>query len=174
MKTFLFTLLTFSAFSIQAATYVPQGNVEFTAKGFPTFITIKGKGDGIKGSLEIKDNRIQSAIIEFPLKTLQTGMDLRDKHMHEKYLETSKYPTAILKLTPFTLNNSGEVEGELKLHNITKKVKVTYETESISPLVANAEFSIVLGDFGIKIPSFQGITVAKDISLAVSFKANKK
>ncbi len=167
-------LLSLATLSIQAATYIPTGKVEFTAKGYPTFITIKGTGEGLQGQLDIEGNKVRSARLRFPLGKLKTGMDLRDKHMHDKYLETSKYPMATLELPSFELTESGEVEGELKLHNITKKVKVHFKAHSGETITAQANFKILLEDFAIDIPSFQGITVAKEINLAIDMKANKK
>lgn len=174
MKTFCFLTLFIILTSANAATYIPKGEVEFTAKGFPSFITIKGKGKGISGVIEMEGNLLKSGKIQFPLKTLKTGMDLRDEHMHDKYLETKKYPMAILTLPQVTLEKSGTIEGSLKLHNVSKKVSIDYEAASTSPLMTKASFSIVLGDFGIDIPSFQGITVAKDIKINVDLKAKQK
>lgn len=174
MKKLILMTLFVQIIAAKAATYLPQGSVEFTAKGFPTFITIKGRGEGITGVLEMEENELLGATIQFPLNTLKTGMDLRDEHMHEKYLETKKYPNATLTITKTSLKDSGSMEGILKLHNVSKNVTIHYEAEGRNPLVTKAYFSIVLGDFGIDIPSFQGITVAKEIKVEVALRAQKK
>lgn len=174
MKNTLITLAALSLFSANAEIYKPSGKVEFTAKGFPTFITIKGVGEGVDGNMDIDGQMVKEATLKFPLNTLKTGMDLRDEHMHDKYLETKKYPMAELSLPAFELKDSGTVEGVLKLHNVEKKVNINYEASKGDQLKATAKFQIILADFGIEIPSFQGITVAKEINLAVDLTANKK
>ncbi len=174
MKNILIVLSALSLFSAQAEIFRPTGRVEFTAKGFPTFITIKGVGEGLTGSMEVEGKIIKEAIFTFPLKTLKTGMDLRDEHMHEKYLETQKYPLAKLILPSFELKDSGTIQATLKLHNVEKEIEVHYEASKSDKLKVTATFQIILADFGIEIPSFQGITVAKEISLAVNLTANKK
>lgn len=145
-----------------------KGKVEFLAKGFPTFITIQGKGDQLKGEMDISGNKVNSGKFQFPLSTLKTGMDLRDEHMHEKYLESKKYPNAVLTLEPFNLDEEGTAKGKLSLHNKEKNIEVTYKRLSENPLQIEAEFKLLLEDYGIDIPSFQGITVAKEIKIKVN------
>lgn len=149
---------------------VNQGEVEFTAKGFPTFITISGKSQNVSGELGLSKKRAKGKF-KLPLNTLKTGMDLRDEHMTQKYLEVSKYPEATLTLNEFDLEESGEVQGLLKLHNVERPIQITYESElTDSGITVKTEFSLQLSDYGIDIPSFQGITVAKEIKLKVAFK----
>lgn len=152
---------------------VGAGNVEFTAKGFPTFIKISGKSQKVTGSLMLEEE-MASGTFKLPLNTLKTGMDLRDDHMINKYLEAPKYPEATLTLKPFKIESEGTAKGTLKLHNVEKEIEIQYESsQSGDSLKIDTEFDLVLSDFDIAIPSFQGITVAKDIKLKVAFKAMK-
>ncbi len=156
--------------SAWSASYkVNQGEVEFTAKGFPTFITISGKSQNVSGELGLVGKKAQGKF-KLPLNTLKTGMDLRDEHMTQKYLEVGKFPEATLTLNEFDLRDSGEVQGLLKLHNVEKPIRITYESElTETGIIIKTEFSLQLSDYGIDIPSFQGITVAKEIKLRVAF-----
>jgi polyisoprenoid-binding protein YceI len=174
MKKTISCLILLFALNSQGATFKAVGQVEFVAKGFPTFITINGKGDGVEGELKTENDKVSSSRLTFPLKSLKTGMDLRDVHMHEKYLETNKHPVAFLELPSFTLQDDGEIEGVLKLHNKENKVKVKYQRLSTGPLSIKASFKILLEDFGIDIPSFQGITVAKEILVKVDLSEERK
>jgi polyisoprenoid-binding protein YceI len=153
-----------------AAQIQPKGDVEFTAKGFPTFITIQGKGGNLTGSMEVEGNLVKKANFIVPLKDFKTGMDLRDEHMHEKYLESKKYPQAKLSLPDFKLEGEGKVKGTLNLHNKTHPIQVDYKTIEKNPLVVEAKFKLLLEDYGIDIPSFQGITVAKEIQVKVNLR----
>ena len=155
---------------------VGSGNVEFKAKGFPTFITITGKSTEVMGNLDFdQQTMMASGTFTLPLSSLKTGMDLRDEHMTEKYLEVNKYPNATLTLKPFKLEDEGEVKGTLKLHDVEKEVMIKYtSSKSADALKVQTEFDLVLGDYKIDIPSFQGITVAKDIKLKVDLMARKQ
>lgn len=153
---------------------VAKGQVEFKAKGFPTFITISGKSPKVIGELKLNENKA-SGMFKLPLASLKTGMDLRDEHMTEKYLEVGKYPEATLTLKEFDLKEEGEAMGILKLHNVEKTIPITYSSERDgNVLKVKTDFKLVLSDFAIDIPSFQGITVAKDIQLQVEFTARTK
>jgi polyisoprenoid-binding protein YceI len=157
-----------------AAVYkASAGQVEFKAKGFPSFITISGKSSSVMGSLDLS-KELASGTFKLPLKSLKTGMDLRDDHMLNKYLEVGRFPEATLTLKPFKLQNSGVAKATLKLHNVEKDIDVQYESKkSADGIEVKTSFDLVLSDFNIAIPSFQGITVAKDIKLTVAFKAKK-
>lgn len=174
MKKITSCLILLFTLNSQATTFKSVGRVEFVAKGFPTFITINGKGEGVEGKLTTENGKVSNSKFTFPLKSLKTGMDLRDEHMHEKYLETNKYPLAFLELPSFTLKDDGEIEGVLRLHNKESKVKVAYQRLSTGPLSIKASFKLLLEDFGIEIPSFQGITVAKEILVKVDLSEERK
>lgn len=176
MKKILITLLL--PLNLFAATYnINKAQVEFEAKGFPTFITIKGKTQKLEGSLILdKETKKTSGSFKVPLTTIKTGMDLRDDHMINKYLEAKKFPHATLTLMPFTLEEEGEIKGTLELHGVKKDVSVTYERTQLKEktISFNTNFDLSLTDFQIAIPSFQGITVAKEVSVAVNFMAVNK
>jgi polyisoprenoid-binding protein YceI len=156
----------------QAAQFkVSKGNVNFTAKGFPAFITIAGKTTNITGILTKKDEKL-SGNFSVDLTTLETGMDLRDDHMKNKYLKVGEFPKATLILPSFTPEASGTVQGELLLKGVKKPIKIDYTLEkSGGSMAIKTNFELLLNDFKVGIPSFQGITVAKTIKLAVAFKA---
>jgi len=175
MKKILSLLFIIISQSIFSSTYnVAKGNVEFVAKGFPSFIKINGVSTKVDGTLK-KDKDLLSGTFKLDLSSLSTGMELRDDHMKNKYLEVGKYPTAILTLTPFKLEDSGTAKGVLKLHNVEKEIEIEYESsQNQNSISVETKLNLVLNDFQIAIPSFQGITVAKDIAITVNLKANKE
>lgn len=73
-----------------------SGSVEFLAIGRPSAIKIRGKGTAPEGKVTLvsdKENRIARGTLVFDMTSLDTGMDTRNEHMKEKYLETGKYLT---------------------------------------------------------------------------------
>lgn len=146
--------------------------VSFTAKGRPALIAIKGEGTGVEGKFQNKDG-ILSGDFKFPLSNLRTGIELRDEHMLNTYLEVKDYPEARLKIENVVTARPGEefiFNGELTLHGVTQKVegKSILKEDSLS-----AKLKIKLSDYKISIPSFQGITVAEEIEIEFTSNVSK-
>lgn len=159
----------------QAGVYmINQGKVQFIAKGFPTFITITGKGNGLTGEMT-EDQGMTSGKFILDLNSLSTDLELRDEHMKNKYLEVGKFPNAELTLPMKKLSDGGEIKATLKLKDVEKEIPVQYEvSHEDGNKIVKTSFKVELSDFDIKIPSFQGVTVAKTININVEFKAIAK
>ncbi len=152
------------------------GSVKFTATGNPSALTINGEGDAPKGRFEIDGTKLTGQA-KFDLKSLQTGLSLRDRHMRDKYLEVEKFPEATLALKKVTwpadkqtgdFEAKGPFEGELTLHGVTKPVQGQATlTRSGAQLKTDTEFTIKLTDFSIAVPSFAEITVADMVKVQV-------
>lgn len=168
--------------SAQAANYTlsstPQkGNVSFRAIGKPAFLKIDGKGEGPLGTLQIDGNKM-SGEMTFALKTLDTGIELRDEHMKEKYLKVNENPTASLKFSkqelsaPFDISamqlKGPAIKAILTLNKLSKEVSVDFKSENKGKeLLVTSNFSIKLSDFNIEIPEYAGIKVADEVKLEV-------
>lgn len=169
----------------QAATYKispAQGHISFTAKGRPALISIKGQGEGVAGILTEK-NKLLSGELSFQLTTLKTGIELRDDHLKNKYLEVEKFPSAKLKISELKLENEFPqnlpFKGLLTLHGVEQAIegKVSVregESGEKNTRKILAEFKLKISQFKIEIPSFQGITVAEDIQVHVETEATKE
>ncbi len=157
------------------------GKVTFLATGHPSALKIHGEGTGPEGNLRISANAI-FGILKFPVTSLSTGIDMRDHHMKEKYLETAKFPTAELRienlqLPPGSINELKNVSftGKLNLKGVEKSVTGNFSTSGTSSEPKfEADFHATLSDFEIQIPSYMGITVAEDVSVHVSGLAQKR
>ncbi len=167
---FLFLTNVNNTFAATNYIFSPEkGSVEFKTKGWPNLITIKGQGQGVTGELKEDDKKLSGKLL-FQLDTLNTGIDLRDDHMKNKYLEVKKYPEASLTLTDVSLpkENDGEInfKAELSLHGTTKTVTGVAQLESENDTVKmTAEIPINLSDFKIETPSYKGITIAEKVNI---------
>ena len=111
-------------------------NASFAGRGggTATFTAIGPAGMQIIGTthdVALQEDPQNIVAVSVTLGTLSTGIDLRDKHMREKYLEV--YPTAILRVprNDLKLPAAGErgtfdAEGTLSLHGKTRPVKFHY------------------------------------------------
>lgn len=158
-----------------------DGKLDFLAVGNPGFLKINGKGVGPTGTAEIKNDQLSGKFI-IPLKTLDTGMSLRNKHMKEKYLKTEEFPEAILVIENYKLPegwsyekaelSKQKISGTLQIHGVKKPIEIVC---SITPdKKMTSEFDIKISDFAVEIPSFMGVTVADKVNVKVQSKLHAK
>lgn len=157
-----------------------ESRVEFLAVGKPSMIKIKGKGGPLAGKLNIDGPKV-SGLIDIALATFDTGIELRNSHMKEKYLHIDKYPKAQLTLSKVNLPqdwnskaNLSDVDfdGLLKLHGVEKPVSGKLSlTKLENKIDGKALFKFKISDFGIDVPSYAGIKVTDEVSVESSFKA---
>ncbi len=151
--------------------------VTFTSKA--PLETIVGKTSAAKGFIEVDINDIKNSIngkFEVDLTSLKTGIDMRDGHMRDNYLETDKFPKAVFELSSVKETNSTTLEdqkpveltvdGNFTLHGVTKPMTIaltiTYFAESESTkqrlpgdlLHIEGTFDVLLTDHNIEIPKF--------------------
>ncbi len=159
--------------NVANASKVISSKVKFQATGKPAFLKINGEGKLGVTKLKIVGNKLIGSI-EVDLNELDSGIELRDNHLKENYLETKKYPKAILYLDHADLlkgSSENTLEAVLELHGVKKTIEFI-STIKINEkvLTVESEFSIKLSDFKIAIPSFQGITVSKIVKLNITAK----
>ncbi|MCO5141577.1 MAG: YceI family protein [Oligoflexia bacterium] len=170
-------------FQISAFANIPldiaSGELEFLATGKPSMLKIKGKSNDLNGNLEVKNKKLSGTII-VKIDSFDTGIDLRNKHMKEKYLETEKYPEATLSIQDLAVSDDFENKldskeapftGTLEFHGVKKAVEGTFQIQKGK---LNANFKIQLKDFAIPVPSYLGITVADIVDVQTTALIQKK
>ncbi|MCI0571887.1 MAG: YceI family protein [Myxococcaceae bacterium] len=143
----------------------------FTGKG-PAGFKLEGKTSELR--VEEKGSAV---VVAVPLGKLETGIELRDRHMKEKYLEVAKFPEAVLEVdrSRITLpadgqSAQGQSTGKMSLHGQTKDVSFSYVIKrSGDTYQVEGKVPLNLKDYGINIPSYLGVTVQPDIQTAVGF-----
>ena len=76
---------------------------------------------------ELKEDKGKlSGKFEVDLRSLDTGLDLRNEHMRDKYLETDKFPNAVFELDPLEIG-SKTFTGLMTLHGRSKKITGGFE-----------------------------------------------
>ena len=117
------------------------------------------------------------------LRTLQTGISLRDTHMRENYLEVQKGGYEHATLTRIRLDGVntaaplGKVgfKGVLALHGQEREVAGTADIRKAGEgLRVHATFPVKVSDFDIASPTYLGVGVRNEVSVAVTFQAISK
>lgn len=163
-----------------------QGSVGFKALGNPSALVINGEGPGPSGELKVSDEKTIEGALSFDLKTLKTGLGLRDRHMRDKYLEVEKFPEA--KFTPTLVPwkdpslaaqetvSGAPFSGKLTLHGVEAPVEGTMNAKPAAGGKVDCEFTfkIKMADFKIDTPKFAEITVAENVDVVVKAQAEVK
>lgn len=161
-------LLAINAFGSVSVT---KSEIHFTAIGKPAFIKASGNMPFKSSMLDVKDNHLSGSII-VDLNQLNTGIDLRDEHLKTKYLHVEKFPEAKLVLEPIALTEGSKelnVMATMHLHGQAKKIKILIVMKKMgTKLRVISEFELLLSDFSIELPSFQGITAADKVTFNVN------
>lgn len=178
-------LISCFAFSAQKYDLAQQDTrVEFQAVGKPSMLKINGTGGKLSGNIEIESNQIKGEF-KVALKDLTTGIELRDKHMKEKYFEVSKFPEASFTISKIALPtdfiNQKKIfsavpfEGKMKMKTVEKDINGLADVDSTegSTIKVNTEYKTQISTFQMDIPSYLGIKVADEVTVKTSMNLKK-
>lgn len=137
--------------------------VSFFAVGSPGFLDI----EGVSKKLTVTDDGT-TLVFTVPVESLDTGIELRDDHMKEKYMEAGTYPDLVIKLPKASVTWPGEVgaaatgkvAGSFVAHGVEKPVEIEYSVKkSKTGYRVTGKFAFDASQHGIGIPAYLGVTV---------------
>lgn len=144
----LFLIITFCALSSQK--YVVENGM-FSLEARASVIGIEDEfdatGKGLSGELDLSAKTFR---LVYDLWEIDTGIELRNDHMHENHLETEEYPEAIFegKILEFS-DKIIKVSGVFKLHGEEKSLRLIANRDGEK---VSAEWKLNLTDYNIEIP----------------------
>lgn len=146
--------------------------VVWEAKGFPGFLRINGEGGSVSGTAYIEYGRL-TAQFRVNLRKFRTGLSLRDKHMHGKYLESEKFKYAGLVIDQVSaLEGVHTFRGRLTIKDHTQpivgKIEIVDKSKKLKHI--RASFTVIIKQYPtIGIPEYAGVTMAEKVEVDVSF-----
>jgi len=151
-----------------------KASLEFLAIGRPSFLKIRGEGARPEGEFSVKDGEIQG-IAHVDLRSLKTGIELRDEHLHERYAQTDKYPKAELSfqivqerigaiMADQSVDLQISVPGRLRWREREHELPIQVQRKKSQ---VEVEFKFRLSDFGIETPQYAGVKVADEVQVKV-------
>jgi len=158
------TLISLQALSLTSAFAASDCKLNIALSPAGSFVA-ESQAVVVRGSTEKKGDQFIAHDIVLNLDTLSTGIELRDNHMKHKYLETDKYPEAVL--TQAT-GKDGNFQGELSMHNVKKPIQGTYKVAG-DQFVCN--FTVSIKDFGIDKVRYMGVGVSDAVNVEISIPA---
>ena len=149
----------------------------------------EGKTDHLEGTLSVDPSALGDSAsfrFEVDLASLDTGIQMRNKHMRENHLETAKFPKAVFE--GGTLRAAGarleagkpeslQVEGTFTLHGVARRIRITVAV-TLRPDPApgaidfSTEFPVALADYAIGRPQFLFLKLADVQVVRVSGRAH--
>ncbi len=151
------------AFFIGSVSYAQQ-NVKVYVTLFPAGDFVAATND-VTGSVEINSAmEINAKDIKVNLNSIKTGLELRDDHAKNKYLDVKKFPEAILVSAT---GKNGKGTGILRIKGKDAKVDGTYSLANNNTLL-KAVFTTKLSNFDINDINYKGVGVEDDIKLEVA------
>ena len=171
----------------------PRGRDVLTFDSKAPLEKIVGTTNKITGHIQANPKDITKGLkasFALDLASLKTGIDKRDEHMRDNFLETAKYPKAMLTIDKVTKASDNmlmdgktltvDAEGTLSLHGVKnaiqlKDITITYFDESEATkgkmpgdlLIINGGFSLNLPDYNIEVPQFIFLKLAETIKVSV-------
>ena len=170
MKKLLIVITNILSLSIAANMKLIKSETNFSATGKPAFIKANGNAPLTKAIFQLLDNKL-SGMAEVDLRKLDSGIELRDEHLKKKYLHTDKFPVATLVIPKQKVDISGKMnklKATLNFHGAKNEILLDTSIEkSGNKLSVISNFKILLTDYAVTLPSFQGITAADKVKLRV-------
>lgn len=175
LSALIFVLL-LSISSIHAQTFVGKnGKAVFISDA--QLLEFKGTSTQLAGLINLNKNLVDFYL---DLNTIDTGIELRNKHMRNRYLETDDHPFAeftgklISSLNPQRFKKQqAKVQGTFKLHGVERKMTLTGTiTPTKEGLQVNASWNILLETFDIERPSivFYKLANKQKINISILLK----
>jgi polyisoprenoid-binding protein YceI len=153
--------------------YTKTGTVSFVSSS--SMEKIEAVTKSANCVLDIPTGSIEMAIL---IKSFNFEKALMQEHFNENYMESDKFPKAMLKgtitnINDLTLMKDGKYEGKLKgvitIHGESKPVesKVSF-TVNAGNILATSELKISLADFKIEIPALVKDNIGKTVDIYVN------
>lgn len=187
MNTKIFLILVaFFASSIQIIS--SEYNVKKSDKNIVKFLSdapienFEGITNNIDGFLYFESELTNNSQLHFEvdLRTIDTGIGLRNRHMRENYLETDKYPMAVYEGKIVNAEKIGnnkykvKVVGNMKIHGVARKQNVEGTLEFLGDDInITTDFIVKLTDHNIEVPRLMFLKINENMQLHLDFLLEK-
>ena len=159
--------------------YTKNGNISFYSKS--PLQNIEAENNQVISVLNIQNGELQFSLLNNAFHFPKAKME---EDFNENYIESDKYPRSSFKgmvtdINHVDLKRDGTyplmVNGDLTIHGITKPITVN-GTIIISKgtISTNSSFTVLVKDYGIKIPTIFSNKIAEQIEIKISCSYQEK
>ena len=139
------------------------------------FEPVRAKNESVTCVLNTKNGQIASLIL---VKGFRFKTALMEEHFNENYIESAKYPKAILKgkLVDFNINDISAtpktyvLKGKLELHGEKNDININVSvSKSDTGINIDSNFVLNASDYNIDIPAFVRAKMLNGMKVKVNF-----
>ncbi len=162
----------------QTKLFTKTGNISFFSK--TNIENISARNNKVLAVWELASGKIEFSVL---MKGFEFEKALMQEHFNEDYIESDKYPKAILKaviensstiLLTTDKTYSVKVNGTLTMHGVTKPITTTATIKVKGGIAsATASLPVLLADYNIKIPAVVADNINKKIDISINIPAFK-
>jgi hypothetical protein len=162
----------------QTKLFTKTGNISFFSK--TNIENISARNNKVLAVWELATGKIEFSVL---MKGFEFEKALMQEHFNENYVESDKYPKAILKAVIENSNTillttdktySVKVNGTLTMHGITKPISTTATIKIKDGIAsATATLPVLLADYNIKIPAVVTENINKKIDISINIPSFK-
>lgn len=148
---------------------------------------INGSSGKVSGSVSVDPDNLAkvSGRLEVPVASLNTGLALRDEHLHsDKWLDAKGHPKIVVEITgvdgatklePNKATNL-KLRGRITLKGITRPLVATAVVKRVPQaggdvLQAKSQFTVKLSAHNVSIPAIVKMKVAEEIKVNATIEA---
>jgi YceI-like domain len=162
----------------QTKLFTKTGSISFFSK--TNIENISARNNKVLAVWEVASGKIEFSVL---MKGFEFEKALMQEHFNEDYVESDKYPKAILKaviensstiLLTTDKTYSVKVNGTLTMHGVTKPINTTATIKVKNGIAsATAALPVLLSDYNIKIPAVVADNINKKIDISINIPAFK-
>ena len=172
IRLLLLLLIALSSSRSHAQSYMSEnGYVEFVSTA--PLLEFKGTSDKLTGLIDLDENLVDFYV---DLNTLDTGIELRNSHMRESYLETDTYRFAEFTgeitsdFDPTSMQEQDvSVTGMFQIHGVEREIDVQGTLKPTNEgLQLDASWTVLLEDYNIDKPGVVFYELASEQTVNIS------
>ncbi len=182
MKRTLF-LSIFILFVVQNAKsqlyYTKNGSISFFSKS--ALQDIEAGNNQVISVLNIQNGQIEFSLLN---NAFHFPKDKMEEDFNENYIESDKYPRSsfkgtLINITKVDFTKDGSypvmVKGDLTIHGTTKNITANGAIIISKGIIsAHSSFTLLVNDYGIKVPTIVSNKIAERIEIRVNCNYQKK
>lgn len=178
-KKIVIGVLLLCSFGFSQKLITRTGEIKFDAS-MPDLVEIKATNSTTSCILDQSSGDFVALAL---VKSFKFKVPLMEEHFNENYMESSLYPKATFKgkIVNFessklsSSKTSYDLEGDLTIHGITKKIKTKITISKLGDKVLTvSSLSVKAADYKIDIPSLVKEKFAENIKIALNFSLGEK
>jgi polyisoprenoid-binding protein YceI len=152
-----------------------KNRVEFQSKA--RLESFSGKAKAITADFEIDTTDLDATTgtVTVDLRSLDTGIELRNRHMRDNHLHTDSFPNAVFVIDSIRSRTAtaegAEVmaHGTMTIHGTSRPISAAGTVQSVSGagMRIQTEFPLVITAYGIPRPEFLFLKLAEEVKIVV-------